>query len=163
MSAVGSSTIDVAACLISLKLRFREIPNSAEKRWWVLKRPNLTSTYFKRDAILGLFFFIFVFSIQLMVNKVCRCLDSNHRSLVLEATALPTAPPPLPTCPKYNCFLLCQIKGFRHQIEESKFSENDYLRNRFLTKLYQKLLSHHTDDDDDVDVPCSYAFIKQTF
>ena len=48
-----------------------------------------------------LFFFIFVFSTQLTVNKcsikVCRWLDSNRGSLVSEATALPTEPsPPLP-------------------------------------------------------------------
>ena len=44
----------------------------------------------------GLFFFIFVFSIQLLENKICRCLDSNYRSLVLEVTTLPTEPQPLP-------------------------------------------------------------------
>ena len=42
-------------------------------------------------AIPGLFFFIFVFSMQLIVNKFCRRLDSNLGSLVFESTALPTA------------------------------------------------------------------------
>ena len=45
------------------------------------------------------FFFIFVFSVQLIVKswlKFCRWLDSNSGPLVLEATALPTEPQPLP-------------------------------------------------------------------
>ena len=45
-------------------------------------------------------FLYFVFSIQLTVHivqyKFCRQLDSNHGPLVLEATALPTEPQPLP-------------------------------------------------------------------
>ena len=48
----------------------------------------------------GLFLFIFVFLIQLTVKmfhiKVCQCQDSNHGTLVSEATALPTEPQPLP-------------------------------------------------------------------
>ena len=51
---------------------------------------------FFKWAFPGLFFFIFVFSIQLIVNKKCRWLDSNCGSLVSEATALPTEPQPLP-------------------------------------------------------------------
>ena len=55
---------------------------------------------FFKCTISGLFFFIFVFSIQLTVNnvqyKVRRRLDSNCGPLVLEATALPTEPQPLP-------------------------------------------------------------------
>ena len=50
---------------------------------------------FKYRAISRLFFFIFVFSMQLMVNKICRWPDSNLRSLVLEATACSTEPLPL--------------------------------------------------------------------
>ena len=46
------------------------------------------------------FFFIFVFSIHLSVNNVqckfCWWLDSNRLPLVLEATAQPTGPQPLP-------------------------------------------------------------------
>ena len=49
--------------------------------------------FFLKWAIPGLFLFIFVFSTQLTVNKcsikVCRCLDSNHGSLVSKATTLP--------------------------------------------------------------------------
>ena len=55
--------------------------------------------FFKKWAIPGLFFFIFVFSIQLTVNVqyiFCWWLDLNSRPLVMEATALPTEPPPLP-------------------------------------------------------------------
>ena len=50
------------------------------------------------------FLFIFVFSIQLVVNeytnvqyKFYQWLDSNYGPLVSEATTLPTEPPPLPT------------------------------------------------------------------
>ena len=59
---------------------------------------NFLFRVYLRLAIPGLFFFIFIFSIQ-MYNwqiKFCRCWDLNCRSLVLEATALPTEPPPLP-------------------------------------------------------------------
>ena len=59
--------------------------------------------YYKKWAIPGLFFFYFrLFStIQLTVNnkcsvKICRCLDLNRGPLVLEDTALPTEPQPLP-------------------------------------------------------------------
>ena len=53
---------------------------------------------FFKWAIPGLFFFIFVFSIQLTVNVqyiFCRRLDLNHRPLESEATSLPTEPQPL--------------------------------------------------------------------
>ena len=39
-----------------------------------------------------------LFSIHLMINKMWQWLDSNCRSLVSEATALPTEPQPLPRC-----------------------------------------------------------------
>ena len=55
----------------------------------------------KRWAIPGLFFFIFVFSIS-MYNWQIQFFgfqDSNCGSLVSEATALPTEPPPLPKWP----------------------------------------------------------------
>ena len=45
------------------------------------------------------FFFIFVFSIQflvqLIVNKTCILMDSNWGSVVSESTALPTDPQPV--------------------------------------------------------------------
>ena len=81
--------------------------NSINDRWWVrIQAPLLEnikilrrkchaghSIYFFKWAIPGLFFFIFVSSTQLTVNKcaikVCRCLDSNRGSLASEATALP--------------------------------------------------------------------------
>ena len=44
---------------------------------------------------LSLYFRLFNLYVQL-VDKVCRCWDSNRGSLVSEATALPTEPPPLP-------------------------------------------------------------------
>ena len=57
------------------------------------------SFFLKKWAIPGLFFFIFVFSIQLIVNKFIKFrqwLDSNRGPLVSEATPLPTEPQPLP-------------------------------------------------------------------
>ena len=49
--------------------------------------------FYKKWAIPDLFFFIFVCSTQLTVNKysikICWRLDSNHGPLTLEATALP--------------------------------------------------------------------------
>ena len=53
-------------------------------------------------TIPGLFFYFRLFNTQLTANKCsifinfCRWLDSNRRPLVLEATALPTEPQPLP-------------------------------------------------------------------
>ena len=62
-------------------------------------------------AIPGLFFFIFVFSKQLIVNKICRWLDLNHRSLVSEVNALPTEPQPLPNFMIfYMSVFVCVIK-----------------------------------------------------
>ena len=55
--------------------------------------------FFKKWANPSLFFFIFVFSIQLTVNiqyTFCPWLDSNSGPLESEATALPTEPQPLP-------------------------------------------------------------------
>ena len=53
--------------------------------------------------------FIFIisiqFKVQLIVNGIFRWLDSNRGSLVLEATALPTEPQPLPSwsfCMSHN-------------------------------------------------------------
>ena len=55
------------------------------------------------------FYFIFVFSIQLIINKCsikfCWWLESNRGSLVSKATALPTEPQPLPKL----LFLKCHI------------------------------------------------------
>ena len=83
-------------------------------------------------AIPGLFFFIFVFSIQSIVNKICRSLDSNRGSLVLEVTALPTEPQPVLvyivnhlrrklscrqlTCPKRKCPQRNQTKGYLNSL-----------------------------------------------
>ena len=52
--------------------------------------------YFLKWAIPGLAFFIFVFLKQLEIYKICQWRDDNCRPLVLEATALPTAPQLLP-------------------------------------------------------------------
>ena len=56
--------------------------------------------FYKKWAIHGIFLFIFVYSIQLILNKCstyfCRLLDSNRRLLVLEVTAVPTETQPLP-------------------------------------------------------------------
>ena len=55
----------------------------------------------KKWAIPGLFLFIFVFSIQLIINKCsikfCQWLESNRGPLVSKASALPTEPQPLPS------------------------------------------------------------------
>ena len=63
--------------------------------WWLWLPWSLWSffsLFLKNWAIPSLFFFIFVLSTQLTVNKcsiwVCRWLDSNWGSLVSEATAL---------------------------------------------------------------------------
>ena len=51
---------------------------------------------FKIAPFSGSFILIFVVSIQLSVNKHCRWLDANRRSLVLETTTLPIVPQSLP-------------------------------------------------------------------
>ena len=63
---------------------------------------------FLKWAYLGLFFSIFYFS--MLYNwqiSFCRCWDSNRRSLVSEATTLPTVPQPLPN----NTHLKCNAKN----------------------------------------------------
>ena len=63
---------------------------------------NLQAVYLVWVTLIfnGLFLFIVVFSIQfllqLMVNKICWWLDSNHGSLMVEGTILPTESQPLP-------------------------------------------------------------------
>ena len=57
------------------------------------------SSFLKNGPCPASFYFICMFSIKLMVNQWMtfrRWLDSNRGPLVLEATALPTEPQPLP-------------------------------------------------------------------
>ena len=62
--------------------------------------------FFKSGPFPASFLFIFVFSVQLIINKCsikfCRWLEANRGPLVLKATALPTEPQPLPN--KINKF-----------------------------------------------------------
>ena len=44
------------------------------------------------DPFPASFFFMFIFSMQLTENKKCYRLDWNCKSLVLEATTVPTGP-----------------------------------------------------------------------
>ena len=71
-------------------------------------------SFFFKWAIPGLFFVIFVFPIQSTVNnvqyKVCQWLDSNRRPLVLEATALPTEPQPLPMYVSFSDSLVYSLR-----------------------------------------------------
>ena len=89
-------------------------------------RPTGFISFFQKWAIPGLFFLYFrLFNTQLTVNKCSinfsRLLDSNHGPMVLEATALPTEPQPLPTgfisyfiqrSPFLNVFLCWDKKGW---------------------------------------------------
>ena len=53
--------------------------------------------FFENLAIPGLFFVYFrIFNAVDITYKFCRWLDSNHQSLMFEATALPTTPQPQP-------------------------------------------------------------------
>ena len=92
----------------------------------------LRKAYFSKRAIPGLFFLIFVFSIQLTVNV--RWLDSNHGPLELEPTALPTEPQPQPNL-KY-CQEIC---NWNKMIEENQL----YLSHLFGHLLWiENLLTH---------------------
>ena len=74
-------------------------------------------------------FSLFVFSIQLTINKCLRYikvfqwLDSNCGPLVLEPTTLPTEPQPLPKCPVNfsQRFLNEQFVGQRFGFGERRF------------------------------------------
>ena len=56
--------------------------------------------------------FVYVISIQLIVNTICLWLDSNCGSLVLEATALPMEPQPLPEIQNaWLCNFLLFVEG----------------------------------------------------
>ena len=64
-------------------------------------RPLVFQMFFKNGpfpASFSFFFLSFLHTVnsKQMFNKSCRWLDSNPGPLVLEATALPTAPQPLP-------------------------------------------------------------------
>ena len=78
----------------------------AENIWWTT--PKLLFKW----AIPGLFFFLFVFSIQLTVNnvqcKICWWLDSNPRLVVSEATTLPISHTTAQAMPKHlHIFSYC--------------------------------------------------------
>ena len=70
----------------------------------MLVQQNLTDISFFKWTIPDLFFFIFVFSIQLTANdqyNFSQWLDSNHGPLELEVTVQPTEPQPLPYMVSY--------------------------------------------------------------
>ena len=84
------------------------------------------SLFCKKWAIPGLFFFIFVFTIQLVViecsiYKFCQWLESNRKSLVLEVTALPTAPQPMPETHNITTDILNYIFALLHTIFTNPF------------------------------------------
>ena len=68
------------------------------KRLWFTAQKEMIylTCYWNIGPFTPSFSFISVFSIQLTCNKVCCCLDLNHRPVVFEATALPTEPQHLP-------------------------------------------------------------------
>ena len=74
---------------------------SSVKFWFV---------FFKNGPFPASFFFIFVYSIQLTVNK-CSIVDLNHGPLLMEVTALPTEPQPLPNLHFY--LVNTQISEFK--------------------------------------------------
>ena len=59
----------------------------------------LSSNFFKRWDILGLFFSLFStfqkVTVNMFIIKSCQSLDSNRVPLIWEATALPTESQPL--------------------------------------------------------------------
>ena len=79
------------------------------------KKISLNCFFFflkKKWTIPGLFLFIFVFSIQLIINKCsikfCRWLESNRGPLVTKSTALPTEPQPLPIIKLLQAIIITQ-------------------------------------------------------
>ena len=68
------------------------------KRLWFTAQKEMIylTCYWNIGPFTPSFSFISVFSIQLTCNKVCCCLDLNHRPVVFEATALPTEPQHFP-------------------------------------------------------------------
>ena len=65
---------------------------------------------------LVLYFRLFNFNVQ-FVDKVCRCWDLNCGSLVSEAIALPTEPPPLPNAIILNIDLLVDNRFIRSNFD----------------------------------------------
>ena len=55
--------------------------------------------------------FQYILLIQLIVNKICRWLDSKSESMVLEATTLPTEPQPPPPIVSYIYYINCKGEG----------------------------------------------------
>ena len=86
---------------------------------------NVLLGFFKKWAIPGLFFYIFVFSIHSWqktnvqyINKFCQWLDSNRGPLVSEATALPTEPQTLP-CVLIFFFTYLLLQEMNKQVVQS--------------------------------------------
>ena len=75
--------------------------------------------YFLKWAIPGLFFFIFVFSINSWQKQVFNIwLDSNRGQLVSDATALLTEPQPLPQNDFFNRLPNCHFYGLPLRMEQ---------------------------------------------
>ena len=78
--------------LLCLRVQFYKIRLERKITWTIV-------FFLKSGPFPASFSFIFVFSIQLIINKCsikfCRWLESNRGPLVLKATTLPTAPQPL--------------------------------------------------------------------
>ena len=84
-------------CLFKAKMWYDDSDaNMKSFQFWTVLLRGPLDNFFNR---MGLFFFIFVFSIHLTVNniqlKLCQWRDSNLGPLVPEATALPTERQPL--------------------------------------------------------------------
>ena len=89
-------------------------------------RTTLYGLVFLKWAIPSLFLFIFVFSIQFTANRwynVCQRLDLNWGPLVLEATALPYEPQPLPC---FNNLRLSRQLTLKIWLEKLVYSEIMY-------------------------------------
>ena len=86
-------------------------------------------------------YFIFIFSVQFMLNKDFRWLDSNHGSMGLVATALPTVPQPLPWIPNFwsgKTVFLCFRKR-RKRTGSYDLTTSNLDRLYFIAKIFTSL------------------------
>ena len=122
-------------CLVAIFVREEEERPQEEEEDDVQIKKLLSKFFFlKSGPFPASFSFIFVFSIQLIINKCsikfCRWLESNHGPLVLKATALPTAPQPLPVVKILtNTFVFVPWGSFTHPVWLTRF-HGRHLRGR---------------------------------
>ena len=83
--------------------------------------PN--AVFFKDEPFLASFSLFLSFLLYNWQIKFCQCLELNCRSLMLEATALPTEPQPLPKIPNAIFYSNLNRVGFIKESDATRMKQ----------------------------------------